>query len=102
MNQPHTRHCAAAPGGGYGHPPHRRVMGRLPPASAKAARSCSAGFANADAMYAPVVTRFNTYGVELHGEARAYADAMLALPPMQEWFAAGKAEPWSMPENDAA
>jgi glutathione S-transferase len=59
-------------------------------------------FSNADAMYAPVVTRFNTYGVELHGAARAYADAILALPPMLEWFAAGKAEPWSMPENDAA
>jgi glutathione S-transferase len=41
-------------------------------------------FSNADAMYAPVVTRFNTYGVELHGAARAYADAILALPPMQE------------------
>jgi glutathione S-transferase len=60
------------------------------------------GFSNADAMYAPVITRFNTYGVELHGAARAYADAILTLPPMQEWFAAGKAEPWSMPENDAA
>ena len=59
-------------------------------------------FSNADAMYAPVVTRFNTYGVELHGEARGYAETMLALPPMLEWFAAGKAEPWSMPENDAA
>lgn len=59
-------------------------------------------FSNADAMYAPVVTRFNTYGVELHGAARAYADAILALPPMREWSAAGKVEPWSMAENDAA
>ena len=59
-------------------------------------------FSNADAMYAPVVTRFKTYGVELQGAARAYADAILALPPMVEWYAAGKAEPWSMPENDAA
>jgi glutathione S-transferase len=59
-------------------------------------------FSNADAMYAPVVTRFNTYGVDLHGAAGAYADAILALPPMREWFAAAKAEPWSMPENDAA
>jgi glutathione S-transferase len=59
-------------------------------------------FSNADAMYAPVVTRFNTYDVELHGEARAYAETILALPAMLEWFAAGKAEPWSMAENDAA
>lgn len=59
-------------------------------------------FSNADAMYAPVVTRFKTYGVELQGAARAYADAILALPPMVEWYAAAKVEPWSIPENDAA
>ena len=59
-------------------------------------------FSNADAMYAPVVTRFKTYGVELQGAARAYAEAILALPRMVEWYAAAKAEPWSMPENDAA
>jgi glutathione S-transferase len=53
-------------------------------------------------MYAPVVTRFNTYGVELHGAARAYADAILALPPMREWFAAGQAKPWSIAEYEAA
>ena len=59
-------------------------------------------FSNADAMYAPVATRFKTYGVELRGAAGSYAEAILALPPMVEWYAAGKAEPWSMPENDAA
>jgi glutathione S-transferase len=60
------------------------------------------GFGNADAMYAPVVTRFTTYGVTLEGAARAYADAILALPPMLEWFAAAKAEPWTIAETDAA
>ena len=40
--------------------------------------------------------------MELHGTARAYAEAILALPPMLEWFAAGKAESWWMAENDAA
>jgi glutathione S-transferase len=59
-------------------------------------------FGNADAMYAPVVTRFNTYGVALEGTARAYADAILALPPMREWFAAAAAEPWTIAETDAA
>ena len=53
-------------------------------------------------MYAPVVTRFKTYGVELQGAARAYADAISALPPMVEWYAAAKDEPWSIPESDAA
>jgi glutathione S-transferase len=59
-------------------------------------------FGNADAMYAPVVTRFNTYGVALEGTARAYADAILAMPPMREWFAAAAAEPWTIAETDAA
>lgn len=51
-------------------------------------------FSIADAMYAPVVTRFDTYGVELPPAARAYADAVLDLPAMREWTAAAKAEPW--------
>jgi glutathione S-transferase len=59
-------------------------------------------FGNTDAMYAPVVTRFTTYGVALEGTARAYADAILALPPMREWFAAAKAEHWTITETDAA
>jgi len=39
----------------------------------------------ADAMYAPVVSRFRTYGVELDGELKAYADRVWDLPAMQEW-----------------
>ncbi len=49
-------------------------------------------FSIADAMYAPVATRFQTYGVELDGAARTYADALLALPALREWMAAGVAE----------
>ena len=49
-------------------------------------------FGIADAMYAPVVLRFQTYGVALEGAARAYAAAMLALPALQEWVAAGAFE----------
>ena len=51
-------------------------------------------FSNADAMFAPVVTRFETYGVELDPVCRAYADAVLAWPAMQEWTEAALAEPW--------
>lgn len=47
----------------------------------------------ADAMYAPVVFRFRTYGVALTAECRAYADFMLALPAMQEWLAHANREP---------
>lgn len=46
----------------------------------------------ADAMFAPVVWRFETYGVDLPRAARAYADAMLELPAMKEWAAGARAE----------
>ena len=46
----------------------------------------------ADAMYAPVVTRFRTYDVGLTGECAAYADAVWNMPFMQEWIAAAREE----------
>jgi len=50
------------------------------------------GFSIADAFYAPVVTRFETYGIHLPAVAQAYAQRVLALPPMHAWTAAAKAE----------
>src|ERR1700712_3010745 len=47
----------------------------------------------ADAMYAPVVTRFMTYDVKLDPELAAYSARIMALPEMQEWIEAAKAEP---------
>jgi glutathione S-transferase len=44
-------------------------------------------FSVADCMYAPVVSRFETYGVEVSAAVRAYMDKVLALPAMQEWRA---------------
>ena len=49
-------------------------------------------FTIADAMYAPVVMRFVTYGVELDKVCQDYMDAVLALPAMQEWVKAGEME----------
>ena len=49
-------------------------------------------FTIADAMYAPVVLRFTIYAVTLPAAARAYADAMLALPELRTWIAEGRAE----------
>jgi glutathione S-transferase len=46
----------------------------------------------ADAMYAPVVSRFRTYGVALDGPAEAYADRIWDLPAMREWREAALAE----------
>jgi len=42
-------------------------------------------FSIADAMFAPVTTRFTTYGVELDATCRAYVDAVAALPAMIAW-----------------
>jgi len=50
-------------------------------------------FGAADAMYAPVVTRFLTYGVPLDPVAQGYADAVMALPAMQAWMRDAAAEP---------
>jgi glutathione S-transferase len=54
-------------------------------------------FSNADAMFAPVATRFRTYGVDLatfgdDGRAAEYARTILALPEMTEWTAGAEAE----------
>jgi glutathione S-transferase len=49
-------------------------------------------FGNADAYFAPVTRRFVTYGVELPEDARAYVEAVGALPAMQAWLAAAAAE----------
>jgi len=54
-------------------------------------------FSIADAMFAPVTTRFTTYGVELDAPCRAYVDAVAALPAMQAWRRDAAAEPASRP-----
>lgn len=54
------------------------------------------GFSIADAMYAPAVTRFVTYGVPLDAFSQAYVESVMAWPPMREWRAAALAEPWSL------
>jgi glutathione S-transferase len=57
-------------------------------------------FGAADAMYAPVVSRFHTYAVEVGPTARAYMDAIMALPAWREWRTAALAEPWVLPEDE--
>jgi glutathione S-transferase len=52
----------------------------------------------ADAMYAPVVTRFVTYDVKLDPRLKAYADIIMAMPEMVEWVEAAKAEPAEIEE----
>lgn len=54
----------------------------------------------ADAMYAPVVTRFQTYDVALGPQAAAYAATILAMPELQEWTAAALQEQTDIDELD--
>ena len=49
-------------------------------------------FGVADAMFAPVVTRFATYAVDLPAGARAYADSVLGLASVREWSDAARRE----------
>jgi glutathione S-transferase len=59
-------------------------------------------FSAADIMFAPVVTRFTTYGFTLPGFAAAYAEAMMANPWMQLWFDAAQSEEWVIEKFEAA
>ena len=54
----------------------------------------------ADAMFAPVVTRFLTYDVKLDSDCAAYCQAIMGLPAMQEWVEGAKAEPDEVVELD--
>jgi glutathione S-transferase len=54
----------------------------------------------ADAMYAPVVTRFLTYDVKLPAACKAYCKTIMAMPEMKEWVAAAKLEPAEIEELD--
>lgn len=53
-------------------------------------------FCAADAMYAPVVTRLDTYQVPVSSETRRYMDAVLAHPAFVKWRTAALAEPWTI------
>ncbi|HML09043.1 MAG TPA: glutathione S-transferase family protein [Xanthobacteraceae bacterium] len=57
-------------------------------------------FSAADAMYAPVVSRFHTYAVEVGATARDYMAAIIALPAWSEWRDAARREPWVIPEDE--
>ncbi|KLK93484.1 glutathione S-transferase [Microvirga vignae] len=51
-------------------------------------------FSAADAMYAPLVTRLDTYSLPLDAPTRAYVDTILSLPAFKEWRAAALKETW--------
>ncbi|MCS3507957.1 glutathione S-transferase family protein [Achromobacter sp. JUb104] len=57
-------------------------------------------FSIADAFFAPVVSRFTTYGIAAAGAVRDYMDAVLALPAMQDWMRDARAEATFVPEDE--
>jgi glutathione S-transferase len=57
-------------------------------------------FGAADAMYAPVVSRFHTYAIEVGPLGRGYMQAVMGLPAWAQWRADAVAEPWVMPANE--
>jgi glutathione S-transferase len=57
-------------------------------------------FGAADAMYAPVVARLHTYGVDVSASTKSYIDAVMALPAWQEWYAAALKETWVLAEDE--
>jgi glutathione S-transferase len=57
-------------------------------------------FGAADAMYAPMVSRFHTYAVEVSGAAREYMGAMVALPAWTDWRDAARRESWVLPHDE--
>ncbi len=54
-------------------------------------------FSAADAMYAPVVCRFDIYRPNVSAATRAYMDAMMATPAWKKWMAGAAAETWRIP-----
>ena len=51
-------------------------------------------FSIADAMFAPIVSRFTSYNIPMEGVVKDYAETVLDLPMMQEWTEAAKKEEW--------
>jgi glutathione S-transferase len=54
----------------------------------------------ADAMYAPIVSRFRTYKIDVDDEAQRYGEAVWALPALQEWLAAARNEPMIIEDSE--
>jgi glutathione S-transferase len=56
----------------------------------------------ADIMFAPVATRFETYGVTMDELCRTYARNVMTWPPVVEWCEAAKAERWKIEKYELA
>jgi glutathione S-transferase len=66
----------------------------------KGAKFLFGKFCNADAMFAPVVTRFETYAIPVAKDTRAYMDAVMATKAFQSWKVAALKETWIVPHDE--
>jgi glutathione S-transferase len=57
-------------------------------------------FSAADAMYAPVVARFETYSIPVDDTVQAYMDAVMTMPAFLDWKTAGEAETWVLEHDE--
>ncbi|MGH6930400.1 MAG: glutathione S-transferase family protein [Dongiaceae bacterium] len=57
-------------------------------------------FSAADAMYAPIATRLDTYSISIDATSRAYVDAVIGHPAFREWRAAALSEPWVIADSE--
>jgi glutathione S-transferase len=58
-------------------------------------------FSAADCMYAPVATRFVSYGIEADPVCAAYIAAIYRLPAFRQWHEAALGEAWDYPATDS-
>jgi glutathione S-transferase len=58
------------------------------------------GFMAADAMFAPVVTRLDTYQIAVEADTRAYMNAVLSHPAFIAWRDSAMQEPWELPHYE--
>lgn len=54
-------------------------------------------FSAADAMYAPIVLRFDNYRAPASADTRAYMEAIMATPAWKKWMAGAASETWRIP-----
>ncbi len=57
-------------------------------------------FSGADAMFAPVVTRFDTYAIPVDSHTQAYMNAIMDLPVFQDWRGSALRETWIVPADE--
>ena len=67
---------------------------------AKSGKFLFGKFGHADSMFAPVVTRFDTYDIKVAKDTRQYMDNVMATPAFKAWKEAALKETWTIPHDE--